>query len=192
MDPVSLIASIVTIIGAGGTVGRGLRELAQVRHAPRILIQLKEQVSDLHLLIEATSNVAIRHHTVTASPYVLRGLERIQITALALERLIVYDLTTIKNSRGRTEIDKLAWVQLQPRVQDLKAQIQSDMQYFSTSLNLLNVYESSTTFQSEFSRLTAQDPLPLTYPLPFSKCKIREPHSVQPKARDGISKQSKH
>ena len=75
MDPISLIASIVTIIGTGGTVGRGLRDLAQVRHAPQVLLQLKDQVSDLHLLIEATSDVATKHITVTANSYVLRGLE---------------------------------------------------------------------------------------------------------------------
>lgn len=189
MDPTSLIASIVTIIGAGGTVGKGLRKLAQVRHAPQILIQLKEQVSDLHLLIEVTSDLTRKHHTVTAASSdscALRGLERIKNTTLALERLIVYDLTIIKNSKGLTEIDKLAWVQSQFRVRDLKAQIQADMQYLSTSLNL-NVYASSRIFLSELARLTAQDPFPLTrYKIPLTRYKIKEPLFVQLRAHDGI------
>ena len=142
MDPLSIIASIIAVVGAGGTVSKRLRKLAQVRHAPKLIIGLRDEVSDLYLLVEASANLASQHESVTTkplSPAVARGLERIQNTLLTLERLIVYELTTITNSDGQTEVDKVAWVRSGAKIQELKWQIQDDRQYLSTALGLLNV-----------------------------------------------------
>ena len=142
MDPLSIIAGIIAVIGAGGTVSKRLRKLAKVRHAPKLIIQLKDEVSDLYLLVESSANLASQHESVTTkplSPAVARGLVKIQNTILALERLIVYDLTTITNSDGQTEVDKLAWVRSGARIQEYKWQIQDDRQYLSTALALVNV-----------------------------------------------------
>ena len=142
MDPLSITAGIVAIVGATGTVGKGLQKLAQTRHAPEILVGLKDEVSDLHLLIEGTSDLARYHESVftkSLGPAALRGLKRIQNTVLVLEKLIVYDLTTIVNSDGQIEIDRLAWIKSQNRLQQIKSQIQADRIYLSTALNLANV-----------------------------------------------------
>ena len=126
MDPLSIAAGIIAVVGAGGTVSKRLRKLAQVRDAPKFIIELKDKVSDLYLLVESSANLASQHKSVTTeplSPAVARGLEKIQNTILTLEKLIFYDLTTITNSDGRTEVDKLAWVRSGAKIQELKWQI---------------------------------------------------------------------
>lgn len=117
MDPLSLTAGIIAVVGATGTVGKGLRKLAQTRQAPRILVELQETVSDLHVLIESTSDVIREHDSITnrtLSPAALRGLKKMKQTVLDLEKLIVYDLTTVCNNHGETGIARYAWIKAQP------------------------------------------------------------------------------
>ena len=87
------------------------------------------------------SDLAQQHQTATTSPLnpsACRALEKIKATLLALEKLIVYDLTTITNSDGRTEISTLAWIKSQSKVQALKAKIQSERVELNTALTILN------------------------------------------------------
>ena len=45
MDPISLAASLLTVLGAAATVGRSLERLSSPRHAPDQLVALINEVS---------------------------------------------------------------------------------------------------------------------------------------------------
>ena len=45
MDPVSVTASLLTVLGAACTAGRALEHLSRLRHAPDQLIALTNEVS---------------------------------------------------------------------------------------------------------------------------------------------------
>ena len=79
MDPLSIIASIIAILQAGGTVGGGLKRLISLRNAPAVLLQLNNDVTDLQLLI----------HTVAKLP---RSLLEGELISAALKK--VTDVTT--------------------------------------------------------------------------------------------------
>ena len=49
MDPLSISASIIAVIGTIRTVSQGLERLASLRHAPDQLLALTNEVSTLHL-----------------------------------------------------------------------------------------------------------------------------------------------
>ena len=47
MDPLSLTASIVAIIGVGGQAAKAIKKLASVRGAPASILALHNELSDL-------------------------------------------------------------------------------------------------------------------------------------------------
>lgn len=90
MDPLSLIASIIAIVGAGGSVGKGLKKLASIRHAERDLVLLQDDVSDLQLLVGNVSEIILEFEKTTKRPSyqrIGRALERTKSTILDLEKL---------------------------------------------------------------------------------------------------------
>ena len=57
-DPLSIAASVLTVIGAAGEVGKGLRLLRIIKGAPEGLDDLLEDVSRLELVLETIKNAA--------------------------------------------------------------------------------------------------------------------------------------
>ncbi|KAL8939547.1 MAG: hypothetical protein Q9216_003307 [Gyalolechia sp. 2 TL-2023] len=51
MDPVSVAASVLTLLGAAATAGRALDRLSSLKHAPDHLIALVNEVSDLRVVL---------------------------------------------------------------------------------------------------------------------------------------------
>lgn len=142
MDPLSLIASIIAIVGAGGSVGKGLKKLASIRHAERDLVLLQDDVSDLQLLVGNVSEIILEFEKTTKRPSyqrIGRALERTKSTILDLEKLIVYNLTTIADSHGKLRIDPWAWITHEAAVRNLRTQIGDRERELLTALSFLNL-----------------------------------------------------
>ena len=123
MDPLSLIASIIALLGAGGTIAKGLGKIRRLKKAPDVLLQLNNEVTDLHLLICAVNELYHRRIELswvsTAQEEVVRNsLERAKHAVLELEKLIEYVLT--KETKEGTEIDGLAWTRALDRIKEVK------------------------------------------------------------------------
>ena len=121
MDPLSLAASILAVLGAGGTIAKGLAKIRRLKRAPCILLQLNNEVTDLHLLIRAVNE--IYHSSANIIPVstlqeevVYNALKRAKHDVLELEKLIEYILT--KETSSGTEIDTLAWIRALDRVKE--------------------------------------------------------------------------
>ena len=142
MDPLSLTAGIIAVVGATGTVGKTLKKLVGLRHAPKLLRNLNDRVSYLHLLIESISDVAREleeHDLNTFRAATVRGLRRIEDDVLELEKLIVYDLTTIVDSGGDARISRVSWMNSQSRIEQLESRIHDDTSSVIVSLQLVNM-----------------------------------------------------
>lgn len=50
MDPLSLIASILTVLGTGYSMMEGLEQFASLRQAPNTILALNNEISDFRLL----------------------------------------------------------------------------------------------------------------------------------------------
>ena len=57
MDPLSLTASIITVIGLGGPVAEAVRGLASLRDAPNYIIALNNEMADLNLIVLAIQDI---------------------------------------------------------------------------------------------------------------------------------------
>ena len=68
MDPLSLTASIITVIGVGGQAAGALRKLASLKGAPEIILALNNELNDLHLVVSAIQDIYQRQLDRTLVP----------------------------------------------------------------------------------------------------------------------------
>ena len=145
MDPLSVAAGILAIIGAGSTVGKGLKKIISARRLPDILLQLNNEVADLQYVVQDIQNLLQQQsqanrdggRLLTTNQSLTSALERAKETLLALESLIAYQLTTVDSRTGRTNIDWISWLRVEPKVKSLKADIRTDRVRLSSALSLL-------------------------------------------------------
>lgn len=145
MDPLSVTASILAVIGAGSTIGRGLKKIISARHLPDILLQLNNEVTDLQYVVQDVNDLLRQQAQRTREDQDLLpshaslgwALEHAKQTLLALESLIAYELITVDSRNGRTKIDWISWVRVESKVKSLKDDIRTDRVRLSSALSLL-------------------------------------------------------
>ncbi|KAL9117432.1 MAG: hypothetical protein Q9187_006031 [Circinaria calcarea] len=120
MDPLSITAGIIAVLGAGGNVAGGLSKIRELKRAPDGLLQLNNEVTDLQLLVQATDELYRQHNETTAiqQEVVCNALERAKHTVLELEKLIGYTLT--KETAAGTEVDRVNWFRYHVKVRDMR------------------------------------------------------------------------
>ena len=143
-DPLSITASILAILGAGGEVGKGLKKLQALKRAPDILLDLNNEVADLHHIVQTANEILQQHTSIngSSSDRVCQSLERIKQTLSSYEKVISYDLTIIEGVGNHSRLDKSMWLQIEPKVKRLKSQVQTDKADLCLAWSLLTQYLS--------------------------------------------------
>ena len=142
MDPVSITASALTIVGVAGSVSKGLKKLASLRHAQRDLLVLQMDVSDFQSYVESVSEVISEVEKMTNRPSYQRtrtALERAKETLLELDELMVYHLIKIPDSNGEVDVDITAWFTKQSVIRRLRVDILDRKLGLLSALGLLNM-----------------------------------------------------
>ena len=144
MDPLSATASILTIVGTAGVIGKGLSKIIALRRAPDILLALNNEVADLYCVVQAVDHL-IREHSETthaaAITNLCRALEKAQTTLFKLEDLIRDELTIVKGCDGERKLDRIVWLRSASKVRELKDQLRADRNDLSSALSLLASYD---------------------------------------------------
>ena len=120
MDPVSVTASVIAILGTGGVIAKGLGKIRRLKNAPTILLQLNNEVADLHLLVQAVDELC-RHSTLSPPlqrDLVYNNLERTRNALLELEQLIEYTLS--KETNSGSQINRMGWIGSLHRIKEVK------------------------------------------------------------------------
>ena len=141
MDPISLTASIIAILGAGGTIARGLGKIRRLKNAPDVLLQLNNEVTDIHLLIQSVEELSQQwtHQPSTSNrqrDMVCIALSRAKDSVLELEKLIAYTLTEETNTGA--EVDRSAWVRNLDRIKETKNSIRAAREDLNTVWAILS------------------------------------------------------
>ena len=141
MDPLSVAASILTIIGAGGAVGRGLRKLASLRHAPEVISELQDERAELKTILEEVPHLLHHYHIATSKPpsIVIGPLNRLKKTVLDLEHLLCDDLLKAKDGEQDAKFSRLKWFTCQRRLMTLRASIQRHKAELLLALSPVNM-----------------------------------------------------
>ena len=139
MDPLSITASSLTIIGAAGVIGKGLKRIVALRRAPQILLALNSEVADLYCVLQAV-DCLIRQHAGIAHDgpmfNLCRVLEKSKLTLLGLKDL-VWDKLTFETRNGEVRLDRGVWLFAESKVRDMKEQIRADRIELAVALTLL-------------------------------------------------------
>ena len=140
MDPFSLTVGILTLLSAGGTIGKTLNKIITLK-APDVLHALNNEVVDLQIVVKDVSNLLEQHSEITkAAPIssICFALDKSKRTLLNLESLIAYELTTTTGKDNELRLDRSAWFRLEPKVLRLKNEIRDDRVRLSVALNILS------------------------------------------------------
>lgn len=145
MDPLSLTASIIAVVGAGSTIGKGLKKAVAARHMPDVVLALNNEISDLRYIVHDLDDLLRQHDQVAhenrgplpGNASLSSALEHVKQTLLALESLVAYELTTVDSTNGRIKIDWSSWLRAEPKVQKLKDDIHIDRVRLSSALSFL-------------------------------------------------------
>lgn len=130
MDPLSISAAIVALIGAANQVAIGLNKLASLKGASAAILQLNNEVSDLRLILQETEHLLLRHRqaagpdlatcaaTSVDEPLLLLSIDQARNNLMDVESLIQNRLMTRLGV-----IDKLGWLLDQDKVRKAKENI---------------------------------------------------------------------
>ncbi len=139
-DPLSIAASILTLLSAGGAIGRFLMKTVALKHAPEIFLALNNDIVDLHNVVHIVDELLQEHYGIADKAPLSRvcgSLEKIQETLSAFEHLISYQLTTVARDSSHLRLDRSEWVRAEPKVQRLRDKIRADKGDLCLALTLL-------------------------------------------------------
>lgn len=122
MDPLSIAASLIALIGAAEKIAVGIDKLASLRNAPASVLALNNELSDLRLVLREVEPLIEKHYDAIASERttpvpapgdstLLRSIQRAKVKLVELESIVQNRLMVRMGVK-----DKLAWTFEQDKV----------------------------------------------------------------------------
>ena len=152
MDPLSVSASVLTLLGVGGTLSKLLRKGIDLKNAPDVLRALNDEVSELQSTANDANDLlwtATRDSDDPPPKSLISSLSRVKSILLQLESYISYQLTTFTTDGGSIRLDKSVYLRAERRLQELKDEIHasrialaSALSLFASSIGMRNRIES--------------------------------------------------
>ena len=140
-DPVSITTGIVTLLGAGGQIGKFLKKVVNLKNdAPDILLAVNNEITDLREVVQMFDDFLQRqYNTADAAPYgrLSVSLDKVKRTLLKLEQLFSYELTVVEGGDLHLRLDKSAWLLAEPKFRAIKDQIRDDKTDLYRGLSVL-------------------------------------------------------
>ena len=138
MDPLSICASVITLIGAGGELSKLLKRLVNLRNSPSVLEGLYHEISEIQLLVGAVDDTlqAAVQDRLYPPTNLISSLERIKVTLLRLEKFISYELTAPTVAGADFRVDKSVFMRTEGRIQKFRDEIYTNKTELSLALNL--------------------------------------------------------
>ena len=150
MDPLSITASILTIVGVGGQAAKAVKRLASLKGAPDLVFALNNEISDLHLVALAIQDVLQRQQTGGASftedrvveanvdASVTNSLRYANDKVVELEALHSRLITTASGPSGSTTFNKTVWLREQKRIKKMQEDLRNVRLKLADALSVLN------------------------------------------------------
>ncbi|RMZ13503.1 hypothetical protein D0860_02484 [Hortaea werneckii] len=153
MDPLSITASCIAILGASTATGKALNKLIALRKAPEDLQQLfNEREASRALLVVIQSalhkikgTAVYRDNREALEQLLIRFRDEIG----SLDELLEYQLTQPEaNSNGLPEIRKLQWLKAGQKIRDIKQKIRDTRSGLKSAFDALNFHQSVDAYQT--------------------------------------------
>ena len=139
-DPLSAAASILAILGASGAVGKFLKKIVALKHAPDILLALNNDIVDLQHVVQVVDELRQEHSRMTNNTpldRVRESLGKVKKTLSALEYLVSYELTVVERDGSHLRLDRSVWLRVENKIRRLRKEIRANKSDLCLSLTLL-------------------------------------------------------
>ena len=158
MDPLSLTASIIAVLGAGGTISKGLWKIHQAKRAPDILLQLNNEITDLNVLVLAVDEEFRRCSDlvpVTQQEVIYKSLQRAKNIVLELQTLIEYVLT--RETDAGSEVARLAWIRSADKLKEMKDAVRRARSDLNATWTVISSRDESPPALHDFANFNRHD-----------------------------------
>ena len=157
MDPLSLTASIIAVLGVGGQAAKGIGKLASIKGTPELVLALNNEISDLQVVVlaiqdlfdkQTTSGVPFPGHRAeekNIDTSIINSLKQANSTVTNLEAFYKRLKVSNPGSTGAFTFDKTLWIREQRRIKRIKEDIRNVRIKLTTALGALNAYVESST-----------------------------------------------
>lgn len=137
MDPLSITASIITLLGTAEVASKSLKRITSLKGAPALVFALNNEVSELRLTLKEIEVIlSYKANSTPIKKYLDSGAHPIIASArsklLALEELIHMRLT-----RPDGTLDKVAWLRVEAKVSRLQKDLRHISQKLATVLGIM-------------------------------------------------------
>ena len=139
MDPLSISASVVALLGAGGTLVKLLRKGIGLKNAPDVLRALNDEVSELQSTANDVNDLlwtADQDPNEHPPKSLVSTLNRVKSSLLHLESYISYQLTIVNADGESNRLDKSVYLRAEHRLQEFKDEILTSRIALAAALSL--------------------------------------------------------
>jgi hypothetical protein len=124
MDPLSLAASIIAVVGAANTVAKTISKLRSLKEAQHQFDSLHNEIEDLKAVLVDVTGVWNDHREralqVASLP---RLIGRTKEKLLELQKLVAHDLGHMSPNDGHIVVSKINWVRKRADLNRLHTEI---------------------------------------------------------------------
>lgn len=169
MDPLSITASSIAILGALTSTSKGIGKLVSLRKAPAELQALSNEVEAFRsLLVIVQSSIRQAQESETYQEYVealFQMLDDAQKAALELQSKVEYQLKrgVEVDKNGFPKVSRASWLKSAKDIEQLRAKIRDARSNLAVGLQALSLHISEatrqTTVQLQFISSTGPRPL---------------------------------
>ena len=125
MDPLSVIASVIAIMGATGGISKTVQKIASMRGAPDAISALNNEISDLRLVLQAIETLLLRGSALP-SPFdisLCTSLDRTKAKILELETVVEYQIMTTIGANNEPRVNRIAWARRRGQIQRIQDEL---------------------------------------------------------------------
>ena len=143
-DPLSLVASVIAVVGAAESISNSLSKLRLLRNAPDGLLALNNEIADLKILLRTIEGYlsSDQPHRVTIQQDVLDCISilitRAKDHVLQLEQLIHYRFLESGSLEQNYKVFRLRWIRAKDTVESHRRALQDIRQSIQLQLLLVN------------------------------------------------------
>lgn len=127
MDALSIAASLAALIGVVDNVAKGCRKLLALKHAPQILQQLNDELSDFQFVIATVEDVcreqeALETGRCFSQELLSAAIHRAKDAILDLEKMEAYGLLKTPDHRN-PKIDFKFWIRNESKLREMRERL---------------------------------------------------------------------
>lgn len=141
MDPLSLTAGILAVIGAAKVVVEGLQRLNSYRKAPQEILGLLSDVTELHIFLEGVGLVIEHYQSVRCTPNIRSLTEHVGKAGQKVHDIkCLLDSPFFRDSRlNDRNKARIVWLQNKNKVKRLQIELRAIRVDLGTTLSLLTM-----------------------------------------------------